>query len=71
MIAIGQLTIALAVVGWYFTREKEKIANSTVYWALNTTCRYHLGTVAFGSLVIALVKTASAILAYVQVGKPR
>ena len=71
MIAIGQLTIALAVVGWYFTKEKEKITNGTVFWALHTTCRYHLGTVAFGSLVIALVKTARAVLAYLQVNPYR
>ena len=67
MIAIGQLAIALAVVGWYFTREKEKISNATVLWAFHTTCRYHLGTVAFGSLIIALVKTARAVVAYLQV----
>ena len=67
MIALGQLTIALAVVGWYFTKEKDKITNTNVFWAFNTTCRYHLGTIAFGALIIALIETMRAFLTYLQV----
>ena len=68
IIAIGQLTIALSVVSWYFTRpeHKWKIGSWTVLWAMGTVVLYHLGTAAFGSLVIAIVKTIQAVLAYLQ-----
>ena len=36
IIAMGQLTIALSLVAWYFTRDKGKIGNVTVYWAIKT-----------------------------------
>ena len=32
IIAIGQLTIALSVVAWYFTHDKKKIGSGTVMW---------------------------------------
>jgi hypothetical protein len=32
ILAIGQLTIALAVVAFYFNRDKKKIGNLTVLW---------------------------------------
>jgi choline transporter-like protein 2/4/5 len=68
IIALGQLTIALAVVSWYFTRpeHKWKIGSWTVLWAMGTAGLYHSGTAAFGSLVIAIIKTIQAILAYLQ-----
>ncbi len=66
IIAFGQLTIALALVAWYFTHEKSKIGSGTVFWAFYTIMRYHLGTAAFGSLIIAIIKTIRAILLYLQ-----
>ena len=32
IVAIGQLTISLSVVSWYFTKEKKKIGSGTVCW---------------------------------------
>jgi choline transporter-like protein 2/4/5 len=66
IIALGQMSIALAVVAWYFTREKGKVGNTTVFWAVRTALRYHMGTAAFGSMIIAIVKTARAVIAYLQ-----
>ena len=66
IIAMGQLSIALSLVAWYFTRDKGKIGNATVFWAMRTAFRYHMGTAAFGSLIIAIIKTARAIVAYMQ-----
>jgi hypothetical protein len=34
--------------------------------AMRTTCMYHLGTAAFGSLIIAVIKTIRSVLAYIQ-----
>ena len=33
---------------------------------MRTCARYHLGTVAFGALVIAIIQTIRAVLAYMQ-----
>jgi len=66
IVALGQLSIALALVSWYFTHKKENVGNHNVLWAGKTALRYHAGTAAFGSLVIALIKTIRAVLLYVQ-----
>lgn len=66
IVALGQLSIALALVAWYFTHNKEKVGSHTVIWAGKTALRYHAGTAAFGSLVIAIIKTIRAVLMYIQ-----
>lgn len=66
IVAFGQMTIGLAIVAWYFTHKKSDIGSGTVVWAAKTVGRYHIGTVAYGSLVIALIKTIRAILMYIQ-----
>lgn len=69
VLAFGQLVIALSFACWYFTRSKEKSnfgSNTNVFWAFQAAARYHLGTVAFGSLIIAIIKTIRAIVAYIQ-----
>jgi len=66
IVALGQLSIALALVSWYFTHKKENVGNRNVIWAGKTALRYHAGTAAFGSLVIALIKTVRAVLLYIQ-----
>lgn len=66
IVAFGQITIALAIVAWYFTRNKSEIGNGTLVWAAKTVGRYHMGTAAYGSLVIAIIKTIRAILMYIQ-----
>lgn len=66
IIAYGQMTVALAFVAWYFTHAKDQVGTGTVVWALRTVFYYHMGTVAFGSLVIAIIKTIRAVIAYIQ-----
>jgi choline transporter-like protein 2/4/5 len=66
IVAIGQISIALAITSWYFTKDKSTIGNSTVFWAMRSTLFYHMGTAAFGSLVIAIIKTIRAVIAYLQ-----
>lgn len=66
---IGTLVLALCVAMWYFTvpaERAEKISNSTICKAYWITFRYHLGTVAFGSLVIAIVQMIRAVVAYIE-----
>jgi choline transporter-like protein 2/4/5 len=66
IVAMGQISIALAVVAWYFNRDKSTVGNTTVFWAIRTAFRYHTGTAAFGSMLIAIVQTARAVIAYMQ-----
>jgi choline transporter-like protein 2/4/5 len=35
IVAIGQLVVAASFAGWYFTREKALMMNSTVFWVRN------------------------------------
>eukprot|EP00937_MAST-01D_sp_MAST-1D-sp2_P001261 g1261.t1 len=65
IVAVGQLVVALSVSSWYFTREK-KVSNGPFLKALRLTVRYHLGTAAYGALIIAVIETLRAVLAYIQ-----
>ncbi len=64
--ACGQLLIALSIACWYFTRDKGETGTGTVMWAGKTLTLYHLGTAAFGSLVIAIILTIRAIVSYIS-----
>lgn len=66
IIAVGQIIVALSFACWYFTKDKSKVTSRTFLWAMKACARYHLGTAAYGSLVIAIIKTIRAILAYIQ-----
>lgn len=66
LVACGQLMIALAISCWYFTRDKKETGQTTINWSAKTLFWYHLGTAAFGSLVIAIILTIRAIISYIQ-----
>jgi choline transporter-like protein 2/4/5 len=66
VVAMGQLIIAMSFSMWYFTRDKSKIGNTTVFAAIRTSFRYHMGSAAFGSLIIAIIKTIRAVLNYLK-----
>jgi hypothetical protein len=66
IVAIGQLILSLSIVSWYFTRDKSKIGNSTMFWAFRVSLLKHAGTAAFGSLIIAVVLTIRTILSYYE-----
>jgi choline transporter-like protein 2/4/5 len=66
IMAVGQLVTAMSVAFWYFARDKSTINSATVFTAISTTFRYHTGTAAFGSLIIAIIKTIRAIIAKLQ-----
>jgi len=66
IIAVGQITLALAVSTWYFTRDKGGIGSGTLCSAMSVTGCYHLGTAAFGSLIIAVVEFVRAVIAWMQ-----
>ena len=57
---------ALAISLWYFNRNRKLVTNATFFRALSLVSFYHLGSAAFGSLIIAIVKTVRAVLTYIQ-----
>lgn len=66
IVAVGQLVVALSISLWYFSRNRNLVKNATFFRAVCLVSFYHLGTAAFGSLIIAIVKTIRAILTYIQ-----
>ncbi|XP_076171666.1 choline transporter-like protein 1 isoform X2 [Ptiloglossa arizonensis] len=57
--------VACAVARWFFTRDKKRLSLAVVR-GFGYLVRYHLGTVAFGALVIGIVRLIRAIISFVQ-----
>lgn len=68
LVAIGQCIVAGAVGVWFFTpnSEKGKHRGSPVSQAVHIAFRYHLGSLAFGSFIIALVQWIRIMLRYLE-----
>merc|ERR1719261_734085 len=69
MIALGQTTIAGAVAYWYFrpNGEKASITNgSTVPRGFKNAITYHLGSLALGSFIIAVIQLIKYYLLYLS-----
>jgi len=56
LIALGQCTIAGAVAVWFFAPGSEKRSVKSVRTGLWNCFRYHLGSLAFGSFILAVVQ---------------
>jgi len=65
ILAIGEIIIALTISRWYFTRDKRRIGQCTIFGSA-CQARYHIGTAAFGSFIIALVQIIRAMVAKLQ-----
>ncbi|XP_077381171.1 choline transporter-like protein 1 [Festucalex cinctus] len=66
ILAFQQMTIAGAVVTYYFTRNKSNMPATPILSATVRTLRYHLGTLAKGAFIITLVKIPRLILTYIH-----
>lgn len=64
--AVGMCTLAGAVSKWYFSREKKHFDKMPVMHSLWITLRYHLGSLAFGAAIVAIVQLIRIILAYID-----
>jgi choline transporter-like protein 2/4/5 len=65
IIAFGQLVIAGAISDFYWTRGEGSKA-SPVLSSLHNAVWYHLGSVAFGSFIIAVFEFVRAVMKYVE-----
>ncbi|XP_022315112.2 choline transporter-like protein 1 isoform X1 [Crassostrea virginica] len=65
IVACQDFVIASAISTWYFKRDKSSLGCPilTGIWRI---IRYHMGSIAFGSFIIAVVRLARMILAYIQ-----
>lgn len=74
ILAISQATIAGAIGSWYWTmpsdsasgNKKSQLPKFTVFRSFYRILRYHLGSLAFGSAILAIVQSIRAFLLYVQ-----
>ncbi|XP_054649061.1 choline transporter-like protein 1 isoform X2 [Dunckerocampus dactyliophorus] len=66
ILACQQMTVAGAVVTYYFTRDKKRLPAWPIVRAALRLLRYHVGTVAKGSFIITLVKIPRLLLIYVS-----
>ncbi|KAH1020841.1 hypothetical protein HUJ04_010436 [Dendroctonus ponderosae] len=64
--AFGQMTLAQVFAQWYWTRPKRDLPFFALTAAIYRTIRYHLGTLAFGSLIIAICRMIRVMLEYVD-----
>jgi hypothetical protein len=53
IVAVGDMTVARAFSKWYFALDKRGVNSTVIVHSLMTTLAFHLGTCAFGSLIIA------------------
>nr|Q9I9B9.1 RecName: Full=Choline transporter-like protein 1; AltName: Full=Solute carrier family 44 member 1 [Torpedo marmorata]CAB75556.1 CTL1 protein [Torpedo marmorata] len=66
ILACQQMTIAGAVVTYYFTRDKHNLPATPILASMCRLIKYHLGTVAKGSFIITLIKIPQMILVYIH-----
>ncbi|KAJ5070922.1 choline transporter-like protein [Anaeramoeba ignava] len=64
--AISESTIAGAISSWYWTRDKHNIPPSPVKSSFKRMLRYHLGSLAFGALLIAIVRMIRYMIELIQ-----
>eukprot|EP00096_Caligus_rogercresseyi_P004667 TRINITY_DN1904_c0_g1_i1.p1 TRINITY_DN1904_c0_g1~~TRINITY_DN1904_c0_g1_i1.p1 ORF type:complete len:728 (-),score=193.72 TRINITY_DN1904_c0_g1_i1:194-2377(-) len=65
--ALGQMILAGAFASWYWTFDKKREVPSLPLLSSTTrTFRYHLGTVAFGSLIIAIIRFIRVMLERIE-----
>jgi len=66
VLASTQFIIASSTCLWYFSQGTGQGSSHTIRTSVYRLFRYHLGSIAFGSLILALVQLARIILAYFQ-----
>jgi len=66
LIAIGQCVIAGAVGVWFFTPNDEKAKVKSVRDSVKMVFKYHLGSLAFGAFILAVVQFIRYLLMYFE-----
>ncbi|KAJ3444975.1 ctl-like protein [Anaeramoeba flamelloides] len=66
ILALSQGTIAGAIATWYWTRDKNNLPDNPTLKSFLRLVRYHLGSLAFGSLVLAMLQLFQMILKFIN-----
>ena len=69
IIAIGFFIVASTAGCWYFSEGEgvnNKVVDKPIRKSVYNLLRYHLGSIAFGSLILAIVWIIRAILNYIH-----
>lgn len=64
--AFGEMVLAATFATWYWTFHKSKVPFFTLTGGAYRTVRYHLGTLAFGSLIVTICRIIRCILEYID-----
>lgn len=64
--ALGEMVLAATFATWYWTFHKADVPFFTLTTGLGRTVRYHLGTLAFGSLIVTICRLIRVCLEYVD-----
>ncbi|KAI8912479.1 plasma-membrane choline transporter-domain-containing protein [Gorgonomyces haynaldii] len=66
LLGVQQLTIAGAAASYYWVQDKTQIVPFPITKSFYRTCRYHLGSVALGSLLITIIELIRLFLYQLQ-----
>ncbi|XP_076048718.1 choline transporter-like 2 isoform X2 [Oratosquilla oratoria] len=64
--AFGEMVLAGAFASWYWSFNKSDVPTLALTYSFGRTLRYHVGTLAFGSLIIAIVRMIRVVLEYID-----
>lgn len=65
--ALGEMVMAGVFAGWYWTLDKENdLPSSPILSSIHRTFRYHLGTLAFGTLILSIVRMIRVMIEWVE-----
>ncbi|XP_039628459.1 choline transporter-like protein 2 isoform X2 [Polypterus senegalus] len=67
VIALGQVTLAGAFASYYWAFKKpDDLPSTPIFSSMGRALRYHTGSLAFGSLILAIVQTIRVLLEYLD-----
>ena len=64
--AFGEMVLAATFATWYWTFNKTDVPYFTLTGAFYRTVRFHLGTLAFGALIITICRLIRLVLEYID-----
>ena len=64
--ALDQMVLAGAFASWYWVLNKKDVPKLPLMSSFSRTCRYHIGTLAFGSLIIAILRMIRVMIEYIE-----
>eukprot|EP00826_Nyctotherus_ovalis_P027364 TRINITY_DN2138_c0_g3_i5.p1 TRINITY_DN2138_c0_g3~~TRINITY_DN2138_c0_g3_i5.p1 ORF type:complete len:272 (-),score=60.83 TRINITY_DN2138_c0_g3_i5:583-1398(-) len=66
LLAVEQFIIAATAVQWYFSSSSDQGGSGSICKSLWWAVRYHMGTLAFGSLIVTIVTLVRFIFEYMK-----